>query len=247
MHRSKRLLLCAFVVTSLAGAANAQSLTGNVGSANIAAGERAAELRLGVGEAGIAQSRAHYEHSLSEWYQFRAIAAFRKPEAEGWDYSGLTLENWLQWSTEGREGKGLNGGLRLAYTFADGGRSDEAAVRLTVTDRLPDGWEWRANLIAGFETSGDPAAGADLESRFQVTRAASRTLMGSEKWRFGAELFSEYGNTLDLQGIDRQAHQFGPVAKVEWGNGVSVQTAVRFGLTEGSDDMMFKLFIGQDF
>jgi len=34
---------------------------------------------------------------------------------------------------------------------------------------------------------------------------------------------------------------------LEWGNGVSVQTAVSFGLTGGSDDMMFKLFIGRDF
>jgi len=64
-------------------------------------------------------------------------------------------------------------------------------VRLTVTDKLPDGWERRATVIAGFETSDDPAGGADLESRVQITRAAPLTLMGSKKWRFGAELFSE--------------------------------------------------------
>jgi len=120
MRQHLKLLLYALVVNSRASAANARSLEGNTGSANISAGERAAEFRLGVDGAAIARSRAHYEQRLSECHQFRAIAGFRKPEGEGWDFSGLTLGNGLQWSTQGRAGEGFNGGLRLAYLFADG-------------------------------------------------------------------------------------------------------------------------------
>lgn len=65
--------------------------------------------------------------------------------------------------------------------------------------------------------------------------------------RLGLELFSEWGNSRDLGGFDEQAHQVGPVAKLSWSGGAYLQTAVRFGLTEASDDAMFKLFVGREF
>jgi hypothetical protein len=72
-------------------------------------------------------------------------------------------------------------------------------------------------------------------------------LSGSDKWRLGAELFSEYGNSRDLPAWNQQAHQLGPVAKANFGNGVFIQTAVRFGLTGEADDAMAKIFIGREF
>ena len=235
------------MAAAFAGAASAQSLTGNVGSANITPGDRAAEVRIGMDDEGGSQSRIHYEQGFSEWYQLRVIAAFRKPEDEDWDYSGLTFENWFQWSTESKSGEGFNGGLRLSYTFSDQDRPDEAALRLTLTDRFAENWEWRANLIAAVETTQEPASGAELESRLQLTRALPFTLTGEDKWRLGAELFSEYGNSRDIPGLDEQAHQIGPVAKIDLDNGIYIQTAVRFGLTESSDDTMAKVFIGREF
>ena len=242
--RSFRYLAAASAFT---GAAEAQSLTGNAGSANITAGERAAELRAGIDNDGNTQSRVHVEQAFTGWYQLRAIAAFRQPDGDDWDYSGLTLENWFQWAEEGDEDAGLNGGLRLAYTFAGDGAPDEAAARLTLTDKFAGNWEWRANLIAAIETGNKRADGAELESRLQLTRALPGDWMGTDRMRFGAELFSEYGNTEDLPDFDQQAHQFGPVFKAEWNNGIYLQTAVRAGLTSGSDDLMAKVFIGREF
>jgi hypothetical protein len=228
-----------------ASPAAAQSLTGNVGSAGITKGERAVEVRAGFNEAGDAASRLHFDHAFSDWYQLRVIAGFAQPDGEDWDYRGLTFENWFQWREEQRDGAGFNGGLRFAYTFNDGGGPDEAAVRLTVTDRFADGWEWRANLIAEVETGTGSEGGVGLESRAQLTR--SLTSLGAEDTRFGVELFSEYGDTRDIPSFDEQAHQIGPVLKHEWDNGVFLQTAVRFGLTDATDDHMAKLFIGRAF
>ena len=91
------------------------------------------------------------------------------------------------------------------------------------------------------------SGGVNLESRLQLTRALDFAALNSEDWRIGAELFSEYGDTRDIPEFDQQAHQIGPVVKVSWDNGVYVQSAVRFGITDGSDDSMFKLFIGREF
>jgi len=247
MPLSNRPFLILAVTSAFTAGAQAQSLTGNAGSANISEGDRALELRAGIDDEGNVQTRVHIEQAFTGWYQLRAISAFRQLKGGSWGYSGFTLENWFQWAEEGEDGRGLNGGLRLAYTLAASGAPDETAVRLTLTDRFAGNWEWRANLIAAVEAGSQPADGAGLESRLQLTRALQAGWMGTEDMRFGAELFSEYGSTEDLPGFSQQAHQLGPVFKAGWDNGVYLQTAVRAGLTGGSDNLMAKVFVGREF
>lgn len=247
MSLAPKRVSCICAIAAIAGIANAQSLTGNVGSAGINTGEQAAEFRMGVDDEGSARSRIHYERALSDWYQLRAIASFRRDDGNTWDYSGFTLENWFQWADEKRNGAGFNGGLRLAYTFADGTARDDLAVRLTMTDRFAGDWEWRAKMIAEVETGTQRVDRAELQSRFQVTRTVPLTLFGTQSWRMGAEWFSEYGNTEDLFGFHDQAHQVGPVVKAGWRNGVYLQAGVRAAITYGSDDQMVKIFLGREF
>ncbi len=227
--------------------AHAQSLTGNVGSANISAGERSVEVRAGFGDNGDAGARIHYEHAFSGSYQLRVIGSFSQPDSADWDFTGLTFENRFQWAEEADDSSGFNGGLRLAYTFADGKGPDEAHVRLTLTDKFADHWEWRANLIGEIETGNGSEGGVNIESRAQLTRELDIAALNASEWRLGAELFSEFGNSRDIPGFEQQAHQIGPVLKISWDNGVHLQTGARFGLTEGSDDSMFKLFVGREF
>ncbi|PKP82730.1 MAG: hypothetical protein CVT79_04640 [Alphaproteobacteria bacterium HGW-Alphaproteobacteria-18] len=230
---------------ALPGAALAQSLTGNVGSAGISPGDRSAEVRAGMDNEGNLASRIHYDQALTGWYQVRAIAAFERPDGGDTEFSGLTLENWFQWSEENKDGSGFNGGLRFAYTLSDEGEADEAAVRMTLTDKFAQGWEWRANLIFETETGGGREEGVGLETRLQLSRAVDLTWLGTPDWRFGGEMFSEYGITDNIRGFKDQAHQAGPVFKAEWGNGIYLQTALRAGLTDGADDWMAKIFIGR--
>lgn len=241
------LALCSIsLALSHAELANAQSLTGNVGSANITEGDRSVEARIGTDEAGTIQSRVHVEQSFAGWYKLRLIAGFSKPEEGDWDYSGVTAENWFQWASESKTGEGFNGGLRLSYTVSNGDRPDSAAVRMTLTDKFADAWEWRANAIAGVEANEGSEGGIELESRLQLTRGVPVGWLGSNNWRLGGELFSEYGNTRDLPRFSEQAHQVGPVIKAEWSNGISLQSAVRFGATDGADDVMAKIFIAKE-
>lgn len=247
MSHAWNLSVWCLVAIASPSLAEAQSLTGNVGSANVGGGDRSAEARLGIDETGSAASRLHYEYAFSDWYQLRTIASFRRPDDGEWSYSGLTLENWFQWAEEGANNKGFNGGVRLAYTFTENDRPDTLAVRVTLTDRFASGWEWRANVIAETTLNDRISDSAEIESRFQVTRALTGTPAGTTKWRVGAELFSEFGNAKNLPSIDEQAHQIGPVVKADLPSGVFLQAAVRAGLTPGSDDLMTKFFIGREF
>lgn len=228
--------------------ASAQSLTGNVGSAGITKGERKVETRLGFDDEGNLASRVHYDRAFTGWYQLRLIGSFSQPDGGEFDFRSFTIENWLQWREEADDNSGFNGGLRFAYGFADDSDdTDEAEIRLTITDNFADGWEWRTNVIAGMETGPGSAGGVDLETRFQLSRAVDFTALHTDRWRFGVELFSEYGNSRDFADLDDQAHQIGPVVKSSWDNGVFIQAAVRAGLTDGADDGMMKFFIGREF
>ncbi|KCZ93049.1 hypothetical protein HHI_10189 [Hyphomonas hirschiana VP5] len=232
---------------AFSGAAWGQSLTGNVGSAGISQGDRSAEWRAGMEDEGNLASRIHFDQAITGWYQVRVTGSFRKPDGQDWDYTGLTIENWFQWSEEAGDTSGFNGGLRLAYGFSDGADPDEIEARLTLTDKFADVWEWRANVIAEIEVGKASDGGTALATRAQLTRALGVNVLGSDNWRFGLEAFSEYGTTRDMPGFEDQAHQIGPVLKVEWESGVYLQTAVRSGITRGADDRMIKLFIGRAF
>jgi len=249
MSRSFNFASCALgaLVAFFPAAATAQSLTGNVGSAGVNPDERGVEARIGFDEDGAAGARVHFDQSFSDWYQLRLIGSFSRPDGGDWDYSAFTVENWFQWREEAADNSGFNGGFRFAYGFADGSGPDEAEVRLTVTDKFADGWEWRANVIAEVEAGDGSEGGVELEGRAQLSRSVDVNALGADGWRFGAEVFSEFGNTRDIPGFDDQAHQVGPVVKASWSNGVFLQSAVRFGLTDGADDAMAKLFIGREF
>lgn len=225
--------------------AQAQSLTGNVGSAGVTRGESSVEARIGINDEGEAGARFHFDHGFTDWYLLRVIAGFEKPEDGDWTYDSLTFENWLQWREEAEDDTGFDGGVRLAYTFIDGGGPDEAEVRLTITDDFAGDWEWRGNLIGEVETGDNSEGGVSVDTWFQLTRALA--IPDFPETRLGVELFSEYGNSRDFAALEDQIHQFGPVLKLEWGEGYYLQTAARFGLTDSTDDGMVKLFIGREF
>ncbi len=241
-------VLVAVVVLGVAAPkAHAQSLTGNVGSAGVTRGEQAVETRFGVDDDGNVAARIHYDNAFTDWYQLRIIGSFSRPDGGKVNFSGLTFENWFQWSKEADDQSGFNGGLRLAYTYADQGEPDEVEFRLTATDKFAEHWEWRTNLIGEIEIGDGRADGVALQARGQLTREITLNALGAEDWRFGAEVFSEFGSTENIPRLRDQAHQIGPVVKASWSGGYYLQSAVRFGLTEGSDDAMFKVFVGREF
>jgi hypothetical protein len=89
--------------------------------------------------------------------------------------------------------------VRVGYTFRDGGGPDQVATRLALTDKFADRRERRANAIASFETGDDSEGGAEIETRAQVSRSVNVDFLGTRRWRVGAEVFSDDGNTCDFR------------------------------------------------
>lgn len=232
---------------AVATPALAQSLTGNVSSPNISAGDRGVESRTGMDNEGNLAGRVHYDQAFSGWYKLRFIGAYSRKDGSSVDFSGVTLENWLQWTEESSDGSGISTGATFSYTLPDGAGPDKSAFGLLLADRFAQKWEWRANASADTEVGGGRKEGVNLGSSFQLTRKLNITQAGSSNWRLGAEMFSKYGTTDDILDLDDQAHQIGPVIDGKWDNGFYLQAALRAGLTEGSDDFMGKVFIGRKF
>lgn len=225
----------------------AQSLTGNVSSPKISAGDRGVESRTGIDDEGNMAGRVHYDQAFSGWYKMRLIGAYQRKDGASLDFSGVTFENWLQWTEESSDGSGMNTGATLSYTLSDGAKADKTAFGLLLSDRFAQSWEWRANGSADSEVGGGRKEGVNLGTSFQLTRKLDIVQAGSSNWRLGGEIFSKYGTTDDILDLDDQAHQIGPVIDGKWDNGFYLQAAVRAGLTTGSDDFMGKVFIGRKF
>jgi hypothetical protein len=82
-------------------------------------------------------------------------------------------------------------------------------------------------MIAGAGTSDDARSGVGLQKRLQLKRALPGAAFAGGSWRFGAEHFSECGNSRDIPGLDQQARQFWPVLKAAWDNSVCLEAGAR--------------------
>jgi hypothetical protein len=71
-----------------AAPAFAQSLTGNVGSADVEKAEQGLEVRIGADSDNNKSSRAHVQYGFTDRYLLRVITSFRMPDGGDWEYSG---------------------------------------------------------------------------------------------------------------------------------------------------------------
>lgn len=228
-------------------AASAQSLTGSVSSANITRGEGEVEARYGVNDEGAAASRLHVQYAFFDWYRARVIFAATDRVGQGWRYGSTAFENHFQWAQEGPDNSGFNGGLRVSYIAGAGNADDAVSTRLIITDRFAGRWEWRANFHVGMPVNGRFDDNAELEIRANLTRALDINLPGTSSWRAGVELFSELGTPNDFLSDRASAHQAGGVLSIGLGNGVSISSRARLGLSRNADDAMFQIAIGRSF
>lgn len=245
---SLRVLGAALAVCVATGsAATAQSLTGSVSSANITRGEGKIEARYGVNDEGSAASRLHAQYAFTDWCRLRVIVAATDRVGEGWRHGSTALESHFQWAEEAVDQSGFNGGLRVGYTSRPDGRDDTVGAVLIVTDRFAGPWEWRANFNVTTPVNGNVSDDAKLEVRASLTRALAFDMPGVRSWRAGVELFSELGTPNDFMSDRASAHQAGGVISIGLGNGVSISSRARLGLSRNADDAMLQIAIGRSF
>lgn len=132
-------------------------------------------------------------------------------------------------------------GMRFDFRIRDRGRPARGAVSWMNQFRLGSGWSARLLGITSFEIGSGAQSGLGIQTRANLYRSfASRQ-------RVGIEMFSNYGTTSDLVGLDDQRHQLGPFTSIAMSGGWNVFAGALFGLTDTAPDSELRLWIGRSF
>ncbi len=236
-----------------AGTAFAASPVGNVGTAKATEGAFSAEIRTGYTDDPDSDSldgrllvRQHVDYGVTDWYAVRVVTAQRRNDGGEYDYTSTTFENRVQLFEADRDG--FDGGFRVIYVHRDGDDTpNEIDVRLMAMGSLGEHYSWRHNTVLEHDVGANASDGVALEFRNQITRKLDLTLPGVSSVSAGIEMFNDFGRLRDTGGFDEADHQFGPVAKANFSNGVYVQAGYRAGLSEDAPNHLAKVFLGKRF
>lgn len=178
--------------------------------------------------------RLHYQHALDDDFMWRLIVQGRAPGGSnhGFDYFGAELfwqlpnvrDNWQQ-------------GVRFDLRFRDDDRPQSIGFNWMHQIALNEVWRARGLLLLGTDFGENRRDSVGIQTRFQLLHRTTDTLS------LGAELYSGYGRADDLQGLDDQTHQIGPIFSWSVAPGWSVFGGPLFGLTDPTDDYNIRLWL----
>ena len=223
---------------SLASTAAAQT-TGGVYGPSISPGHESFEYRATfVPDSDALAQRLHYQHSLDSRFRLRVLAQGRKTDQSDFDFDYVQGE--LVWDITDASERWQTG-MRFDFRIRDRGRPARGAVSWMNQFRLRSGWSARLLGITSFEIGSGAESGIGIQSRANIYRS----LAGRQ--RVGLEMFSSYGTTSNLFGLDDQRHQVGPFTSLPMKGGWSLFAGALFGLTDPAPDSELRLWIGRSF
>ncbi len=229
-------------VSSLAFPAFAQNTSG-VHSPVVKEGERSVMYRLGVepdddnGDTKI-KHRLHYQQAINGDLRWRVIGQTRTTDSSDFDLDFLRAELLWELSDDDDDFKT---GLRFDGRVRDDNRPEEFAVNWTNRYSLPSGWDFRGIIIASKQTGDNADDGVGLSTR---ARIAKKVESGQT---FGVDLFSDYGNTGDIGGLNEQEHLLAPFVSTKIAKNITLLGGPQFGLTDASPDFEFRLWLSRGF
>ncbi len=240
-------------LSSAASHAHAASPVSNVGTARVDVGKRAIEARTGYTEDDRStandnrlQLREHIDMHFTNWYGIRLVTSQDKRDGDNVEHNRVTFENWFQLIEE--RDYGWDGGFRVIYGHSDGDKTPHKLdVRLMAQGPVWQDWQWRHNSIFTHEIGENSKSGVSFEWRHQLTKKIIFMPDIFASFRLGAELFNDFSKLNQLSGYANQDHQFGPVIKASFHNGLYLQTGYRTGISRQAADHSIKLFIGTSF
>ena len=225
-------------LTSLGTSAAAQT-TGGVYGPSISPDHRSAEYRITFDpDRDAFAQRVHYQRSLDSRFRWRLLAQGRKTDQSNFDFDFVQGE--LVWDiTDASEN--WQTGMRFDLRIRDRGRPARGAVSWMNQFRLASGWSARLLGITSFEVGSGAQSGLGIQSRANIYRSLAN------RQSVGLEMFSNYGTTSDLVGLDDQRHQLGPFTSISLSSGWNIFGGALFGLNDPAPDTELRLWIGRSF
>lgn len=219
--------------------AAAAQTTGGVYGPSVSPDHRSAEYRIAFDpDSDAVAHRVQYQRSLDSRFRWRLLAQGRKTEQSSFDFDFVQGE--LVWDiTDASES--WQTGMRFDFRLRDRGRPARGAVSWMNQFRLGSGWSARLLGITSFEIGSGAQSGLGIQTRANLYRSLA------SRQRVGLEMFSSYGTTSDLVGLDDQRHQLGPFTSVSTKTGWNVFAGALFGLTDPAPDTELRLWLGRSF
>ena len=230
----------------IAHSAALASTTSSVGSPTVKKGETEIAVRTGysiddkdASEDERFRSRAHMKYGFTDTYAVQIVVYQDKRQGDSYEHDGIKFEN--RFHLIKKADHGFDFGIRANYTLKDGDKkADSAELGLYVL--VPyDAYEMRVNQLFSHDVGQESESGVGGETRLQVTRAVT------DNTRLGIESFHDYGNFRQSSEYSEQSHQIGPVLKGKFLDGYSYEAGYRAGISDGSPDHNFKIFLAKTF
>jgi len=230
--------LLGFATLWLSSPASAQ-LTSGISGPEITEGARSVGYRAAYDpdQNGLAQ-RVHVDHALTGSFAVRGVIQARKTEARTVDFDYVQGE--LRWQAT-PDGARWASGLRLDVRLRDRGRPGQIALHWLNQVQLTDEVRARVSTIASMQTGSGRESGTFLQTRGEL----SRRLEGGVD--IGAEIYNTYGRASDLLPLSEQSHLAGPFVSLPLTPSLTLRTSALVGLTSGSADATFRVFLTQGF
>lgn len=235
----------------LSGIAAAASPVSFVSGPSVTAGQTAVEGRIGYtidNESAVndqrIQSRLHLDHGFTDIYALRIIAAQDKIDGDHFSHDNFTFENRFHLFKKQRYG--FDGGARLVYTKRNGDASRDGIAVNFIGQKDFGSLQARHNVILKHDIGANARNGVSLELRHQLTTKTAAPEFATTM-RYGVEMFNDFGNLSRQSGYSNQDHQIGPVLKMGFRNGLSIETGYRLGVSNAARDHIFKFSLAKNF
>jgi hypothetical protein len=213
--------------------------TGGVFGPVVNEGHRSAEYRLAYGaDSDSFAQRVHYQQAINDDLMWRVVAQSRKTPEQDVDYDFLQGE--LFWQLEDL-GQGWAHGLRFDLRIPGDGRPALLGVNWTHQLDFSEGWQARMLIMSTWQVGEDAARGALIQTRASVGHSLS------SRYTLDMLLFSAYGTTNNLAGVDEQFHQVGPSLAIALGGGWQAVAGYLAGLTGETPDNTYRLWFSRRF
>jgi len=231
-------LTLALTFWCMSPSASAQ-LTSGVSGPEISEGKNAIGYRAAYDPDtnGLAQ-RVHVDHALNGRVMVRGVVQARKTETETADFDFLQAE--LRWQVT-PDGADWASGLRIDARIRDNDRPGQVSVHWLNQVRLSDTLTSRFAVIATVQTGSNRQSGTFVQTRGDLSWEIAPDI------DVGAELYNSYGRTSDILPFSEQSHLVGPFAALPLTDTLSLRTSALVGITSGSPDATFRVFLTQDF
>ncbi len=230
-------VLTAFLALWLLPAIACGDNTAGVFGPVVSPGQESLEYRAGFDpDRSDLIQRLHYQRPIGDGddLRWRLVAQSRKTADGTLDFDFLQGE--LQWQLSDLA-EGWHQAVRFDARVASDDRPGLVAFSYTQDRKINAQWAVRGLFLTALFVGNDAPSGLDLQARAHLRYQPDPALT------LGLEWFSFFGRSADLPDFKDQTHQLGPFMGLRIGARWQLFASTLRGMTRGSDDWSFRLWL----